>query len=745
VPDLPTGIQFATATFWGNSAVGDTLDDLDRDPDMVPMRGVVSFVPNMERSTVPGAAPQPTTIFPKIIVCDLDSQGFLVDRTGSRDVRLVATGQTGVMSPPIQSYTVLFELVGVAKFSKVVLLPANETVDLSLAIEVPAEPGQEQAAWDLAVTQTLAARDAALSAAQTAQAALAGLAKGEANGVAGLDSAAHVPEVQLPSRLSSSSLDGTYVTRRVHIIDASGQSLMSGRGLPYSNFLDPTHPRILQFPTRGSSMGKLVTATEPLVMRDIASGIGHAYQFARNWIEDLPEDDIIVIVPNAYGGTALCTNATPLGWRHGVAGNLEEQSLAWTLQAAEAARIAYPNAIVTIDVALWAQGETDGNAGSGVTRALYQADLDPVIQAKRDAYGEPNLPFVIFQMIPEAINNATRHSVDDAHRNTPYRVHHTGFSLSEPGYAMPDNLHSTAPAYRKFYGPRGYAEFKRIRSGRAPINADVTNNSELGPVVGLAPAAATTAHSVQLSWTALTGVTGYRVEYQEPTTATWINAGTTTGTTFLLGALSGAKSYNVRVVPYDTAGDGVPSATAVATTLAETVVVSDTATRADGAIGSANTGQAWSIITSTFLVGSNRLYHGSTVNALAEIESGIADGIARMTLEVLPTAGTGARPVIVRGDGTASNYWAVQVRTGTLAYEFYEWAGAATYAPILNPKTASAGDVIEVSMTGSQVALRVNGVLVTRVAAASFLTATKHGFGGSGSNVPRYDNFVVSH
>jgi YD repeat-containing protein len=208
--DLPSVLRYSTASFRGVAAVGDTSDDTNSDPDMVPMKGTVQFVANVERSRVPGSLPQPMTVFPKIVVCALDSEGYLTDPAGNRDVKVVATGQS-TMNPPIASYTVLFQLTGVTKFSKTVLMPADTVVDLTTAIEVPAAPGQEQAAWELAVSEALAAKTAAEAAASAAAASAASVAKGQPNGTAGLDSGARVPDGQLPSRLSAASLSATFV------------------------------------------------------------------------------------------------------------------------------------------------------------------------------------------------------------------------------------------------------------------------------------------------------------------------------------------------------------------------------------------------------------------------------------------------------------------------------------------------------------------------------------------------------
>ncbi len=540
----------------------------------------------------------------------------------------------------------------------------------------------------------------------------------------------------------SSELEGAFTARRVHVVAADGQSNMSGRGTPINSSAgvgaDATHARIFQYPGRGSKTHMFIAAAEPLTMHDSASGMGPALQFARNLIADLPEDDVIVIVPNAHGGTMLSTNDT-LGWRWGIAGNLSAQAVTLTQSALEAAATQWPMAKVTLDAVLWFQGETDGTNSTPPT--TYTTDLDALIAGYRTAYVNSALPFIICQMIPESITaSSARALIDQVHRNTPWRMPHTGIVLNDKVGMNQDALHANAQAHRQIYGPGLLAEFKRIKSGRLPVNAN-PYGSAFGPVSGVVAGTATNAHSVPISWTALAGASSYQIEYQEPGSTVWTIAGTTTGTSFVLGALAPATTYSVSIVAINTSGEaGFRSAVVTGNTLSAINIVTDSFTRTASTLGNADTGQAWTALTGSFLTTGSQAYHGSTTNALAVLNSGVADGIVKVTFSVIASL----ERLAFRGDGTKDNYWFIQQRSSANAYQLYKTT-AGTYAQVgSNTQIVPMdNDIVEVSMTGSQIAVRVNGALVFRVEDTFQQAGTYIGLGGSTTNTARFDNYSL--
>lgn len=531
--------------------------------------------------------------------------------------------------------------------------------------------------------------------------------------------------------------------KRVHVFAADGQSNMAGRGTPYGEAAGPSadaaHARIFQFPGTGAYARTFIAATEPLTMHEgIATGMGPALQFARNWIAHLPEDDIVVIVPNAHGGTMLSTNASPLGWRWGVSGNLSAQAVTLTKQALDAAALQWPNAEVSLELVLWFQGETDGT--NATPPATYQDDLDALVAGYRSSYGLPNLPFVICQMTPESIAAlADRSLIDQVHRNTPWRVAHTGVVLNATTGLNQDTLHANAVAHRTIYGPGAFAEFTRIKAGLLPTNPN-PYSAAFGPVSGVAAAASTNAHSLTITWNALAQATSYRIDYQEPNTSAWITAGTTTETAFTLGALLPQTSYLVSVIPINAQSEaGLWSETATATTIAATNVVTDTFTRST-TLGNADTGQTWTTQTGTFVTTGSQAYHGSSTNSVSTLNAGISDGIASITLATIASL----ERLVFRGDGTKDNYWHVQQRSSSNNYQLYKVESGTHFSMGASAVVTPAnGDVISVSMTDDQVAVRVNGTLIFRYIDTYLKTATNFGFGGSSVNTARFDNFKV--
>lgn len=103
--------------------------------------------------------------------------------------------------------------------------------------------------------------------------------------------------------------------------------------------------------------------------------------------------------------------------------------------------------------------------------ATYRTDLDALIAGARSTFNAPRLPFIIGQMLPEAMNTGTRNEINEVHSSTPYRVPATGFSLSAPaGNSNGDGLHFNAVGQR-INAANMFEEFLRVTTGLAPTNA----------------------------------------------------------------------------------------------------------------------------------------------------------------------------------------------------------------------------------------------------------------------------------
>jgi len=304
--------------------------------------------------------------------------------------------------------------------------------------------------------------------------------------------AAYVAAQDSETGAATRSLIDSYgtVRRRVLLFSCDAQSNMSGRGGPYGNSwapgADAEDPRIFQFPGRGASAGTLIPATEPLIMHDTATGIGPALVFARALLALLGPEDIIVLVPNAHGGTSVSSPDT-LGWRWSVEGNLAHQAVANTKAAIAAAEERWPDAAVSLEAVLWFEGETAGT--NGTPPAVYEADLKALIAGYRSSvgYGIPDLPFILCQLIPEARAALTaRQEINLVHRRIPWEVARTGLVLNDRwGLSNGDQLHANARAHREVYGPGLLAEYQRIIHGGAYLPSAVEPEPVPSPSLGV--------------------------------------------------------------------------------------------------------------------------------------------------------------------------------------------------------------------------------------------------------------------
>ena len=276
--------------------------------------------------------------------------------------------------------------------------------------------------------------------------------------------------------------------KRVRVGIAAGQSNMAGYGLPTSQTLDRPHPRILQY---GAKVRTLRPATEPLDMpvNNITgngpTGLGPALQFARHMIADLPDDEIIVLIPTAVGSSALVgTGVNDWQWG-GAPGNLSADAVVQTREALDELAIQFPEADIEVSFILWQQGERDGT--NNVTMQKYLDTLGALIAGFRSEFGD--VPFLVGQMAPAALASGTRRAVNEALSRAPYTYKGVGFVASPKG--LDDGIHFTGPGQRKL-GKEYYRVYKRVIGGLAPDNP-------IMPVDGVAP-------SNQDDWIIQTGI-----------------------------------------------------------------------------------------------------------------------------------------------------------------------------------------------------------------------------------------------
>lgn len=152
----------------------------------------------------------------------------------------------------------------------------------------------------------------------------------------------------LPLSLSTSHVVLADACKKVLLM---GQSNMSGRGQGYDRAIDgPNNPRIKQW----SRANTIVTAEEHLQHHDSSGSrmdknVGMGTAFGRAYVETLPEQRDVLLVPTAHGGTALVNGP----WSPG--GYLFEDAVT-RMEAALASNEADGNCVAAV---LWHQGEND--------------------------------------------------------------------------------------------------------------------------------------------------------------------------------------------------------------------------------------------------------------------------------------------------------------------------------------------------------------------------------------------------
>lgn len=551
-----------------------------------------------------------------------------------------------------------------------------------------------------------------------------------------------VADSNLPARLQDAALNATYVTQGspgYDLVLLLGQSNMSGRGTPVdATRYDMSDYRIHQWGASGAYAGADSIAVEPLAMHDTPSGIGPGLAFARWYVQSIPNNRRVMLVPAAHGGTRISTTETPLGWRRGVAGNLYDQALT---QASAALAGAGANARIV--AAIWVQGESDGD--NNVSGAQYQTDLDALINGLRIDLDIPDLPFIVGQMVPEYLSTGTRAAINAVHAATPSRIAHTAFSWGSIGQSLNDGNHYNAVAQR-IHGRNMFDAYRRVLAG----TADPALPSAPGQVTGVGVSAISA--GLNITWSALAGAVGYIIEYR--TTAgpgAWTRAGTVVGSlTSNITGLSPLTDYDVRVTAVNNGGISAAPSTVVSGTSGDLVNVSDNFNRADSTttLGTATSGHSWNAVLGTWGISSNTAYNPSGSNAIATIDSGRANGTIAAKFVTVGAGSNHSRLIFRSADGT--NFWMAQGRvTSGVAGKIQLYKSiAGTFTQVSTDSATNwvAGDVISVVTSGDSITVKQNGTTIIGPVTDAYLnTMTKHGLGAvAGGATPTFDDFTVS-
>lgn len=226
-----------------------------------------------------------------------------------------------------------------------------------------------------------------------------------------------------------------------------GQSNMSGRGLGYDAAIDgPNDSRIQQW-TRENT---ITTAGEHLqhadYKTDFATRVGMGTSFGRAYVENLPAQRQVLLVPTAYGGSGLVDGL----WSPG--GDLFEDAVT-RMEEALASNESEGNCVAAI---LWHQGEADASAGN-IDQDSYEfswIDMISTLRARIPAAEEA--PVILGEFAPDEVASfpATYAPILAAIRAIPDAVAMTAVASSD-GLASisTDPKHFDAAAMRE-YGQR---------------------------------------------------------------------------------------------------------------------------------------------------------------------------------------------------------------------------------------------------------------------------------------------------
>ena len=293
-----------------------------------------------------------------------------------------------------------------------------------------------------------------------------------------------------------------------HVFILAGQSNMVGQGT-YDALLDTTDARILQWDRDTSSV---ILASEPLKHVDpIAGRMGLAMTFAKAYLNVIPSEDSILLIPVADGGTSFVSNE----WNQG------DPVYNDAVSKTNAALASLAGQAYTIDGVLWHQGESDVIDG-GV--GAYESALTTFMSAFRADTGTTTAPFIVGGMLPDfiTVHGVPGFQADAIIQSRPMEVPRCRFTYAtgSTDTDLSDNGHFDAVSLRIF----GMRYFHSLRLSQATtIKYPLNDNSST--LVDLGPSGLITTGATPATWSLDAGTKGRYVVY--PTT-TPITLGATT-------------------------------------------------------------------------------------------------------------------------------------------------------------------------------------------------------------------------
>lgn len=324
------------------------------------------------------------------------------------------------------------------------------------------------------------------------------------------------------------------------LVIIAGQSNAAGQATGFDVArIDVTDPRIFAYDYTGTYANQIALAQDPLKHQSSGNYAGPGMTFARWYVNAIPANRKVLLVPVAFPGTGFSADADGT-WK--VAdGVLYANAIA---QSQAALTAAGRNARIT--AILWVQGEHDADSH---TQAQYAADLDQLIDGFRALPTASEAAFVIGQMVPEFIaglggkSAANAGRINAAHIDTPRRKIRSGFGYGISGAANADNLHYNITGQR-YLGRSMYDAYllaKANVTGSAPLPPTNVTASATGVVTWTRPYCRFTDFTVQ-----------YRVQ-GAGTWTTWTHTASLHNVATLTG-LASNSTYEVRVATVNEQG-----------------------------------------------------------------------------------------------------------------------------------------------------------------------------------------------
>lgn len=307
-----------------------------------------------------------------------------------------------------------------------------------------------------------------------------------------------------------------------------------------------------------------------------------------------------------------------------------------------------------------------------------------------------------------------------------------------PTSLMSDNTHPNTAGYTVWrraveqqIRTRGYAT-----AGKIPMAATTT--------ASVVTVGAPTATTIPITWTAVTGAVGYRVEYRKTGAASWLQGPNATGTSATVqdpvsNDLANGTTYDIRVTPYNDAGPGTVSATVTGTTTGTAPVVITSDAASGGAAANLN-GQSLDLAYggSAATWATNNANTSRTAGGLihmagpsiATVDLGAADH--RVTAKFVTLTTSSVQSLLARYTDT-SNYYYVQVTSAGQVKLTKLVAGVSTLISVtpFGSVAYTAGQVIELRVVGTALKVIVGGTTVLSATDSALTTGNKAGLSAS--------------